>query len=84
MARGRRQAEWGRTAEVLAMLWNVNAVPDARKDAAFFNPYAPKVSSDPTARPTYLGKMTLRELYAAMFHEQPIPAPKRKPQPDEG
>jgi hypothetical protein len=83
MARGRRKAEWGRTSELLAMLWNVNVEPDKRKQPSFFNPYAPPEPSRPEERPGYVGKMTMREIYMGMFGGRSIAAPKRKPDPDD-
>lgn len=44
MAEGRQESQWGQTAEVLAMLYNLNRDPKRSKPATArdFNPFAPK------------------------------------------
>lgn len=64
MAEGRQEAEWGRTAEVLAMLYNINrpaktkALPSWR-----LNPFGKR----PTARPARMPDGEAWKVFKAAF-----------------
>jgi hypothetical protein len=71
MARGRRLAEWDRTAAILAMLFNNNRDPKAEPaDGYTFHPYRTK----PERKSEPLVRMTLREAHRLIFHERPMPS----------